>query len=299
MSAGKILLGSRLTIGFLFFLIPYNLLMYGVNDIFDYESDLRNPRKQSIEGALVPRAFHRMLWTAIGISVVPLVAWLLTIGSPTAGGVLLFSLFMVVAYSLKGLRFKEVPVLDSLTSSIHFWSPFAYGAVLAGGKLPLGPASLAFLAWGAASHALGAIQDVRYDKEGGIRSIATVLGARVTAIAATAAYVASAACLVVGYGSSGVLPAGIVLLFAVNSGRFLTVTDQESPRTREAWKVFLLLNYYAGFLLTLEFISLGWFSRFGLEHGTALRFVAGLLTLAGLACIALRPGMRSHGAGKV
>ena len=34
----------NLIIGSLFFLIPYNLLMYGVNDVFDYESDLRNPR---------------------------------------------------------------------------------------------------------------------------------------------------------------------------------------------------------------------------------------------------------------
>jgi len=40
-------------VGTLFFLIPYNLLMYGINDVFDYESDLRNPRKGGIEGALL------------------------------------------------------------------------------------------------------------------------------------------------------------------------------------------------------------------------------------------------------
>ncbi|HBS75362.1 MAG TPA: prenyltransferase, partial [Microbacterium sp.] len=28
-------------VGTLFFLVPYNLAMYGVNDVFDYESDLR------------------------------------------------------------------------------------------------------------------------------------------------------------------------------------------------------------------------------------------------------------------
>ena len=32
-------------IGLLYFLFPYNLLMYGVNDIYDYESDIKNPRK--------------------------------------------------------------------------------------------------------------------------------------------------------------------------------------------------------------------------------------------------------------
>jgi hypothetical protein len=30
-------------IGTLYFLVPYNLAMYGINDVFDYESDLRNP----------------------------------------------------------------------------------------------------------------------------------------------------------------------------------------------------------------------------------------------------------------
>ena len=45
---------ARLVVGTLFFLIPYNLLMYGINDVFDYESDLRNPRKGGVEGALLP-----------------------------------------------------------------------------------------------------------------------------------------------------------------------------------------------------------------------------------------------------
>jgi 1,4-dihydroxy-2-naphthoate octaprenyltransferase len=42
-----------LIVGTLFFLVPYNLLMYGVNDVFDYESDLRNPRKGGIEGDVI------------------------------------------------------------------------------------------------------------------------------------------------------------------------------------------------------------------------------------------------------
>ena len=42
-----------LVIGTLYFLIPYNLAMYGINDVFDYASDLANPRKGGIEGALL------------------------------------------------------------------------------------------------------------------------------------------------------------------------------------------------------------------------------------------------------
>ena len=43
-------------LGCVWFLVPYNLLMYGINDVFDYESDLRNPRKGGVEGALVDRS---------------------------------------------------------------------------------------------------------------------------------------------------------------------------------------------------------------------------------------------------
>ncbi len=44
-----------LIVGILFFLVPYNLAMYGVNDVFDYESDLRNPRKGGTHGAVLAK----------------------------------------------------------------------------------------------------------------------------------------------------------------------------------------------------------------------------------------------------
>ena len=40
-----------LVVGTIYFLVPYNLAMYGINDVFDYESDLANPRKGGVEGA--------------------------------------------------------------------------------------------------------------------------------------------------------------------------------------------------------------------------------------------------------
>ena len=41
-------------IGTLYYLVPYNLAMYGVNDVFDYESDLRTPAR----GASRVRCWH-------------------------------------------------------------------------------------------------------------------------------------------------------------------------------------------------------------------------------------------------
>jgi len=126
---------ALLVVGTLFFLIPYNLLMYGVNDVFDYESDLRNPRKGGSEGALLEPRLHRaVVWTGI-VTAAPLVIamlWLGGTGHPWSWAVLAVSLFAVFAYSVPGLRFKEVPVLDSITSSTHFVSPAVYGLAVAG-----------------------------------------------------------------------------------------------------------------------------------------------------------------------
>src|SRR4029078_8051696 len=71
-----------LVIGTLFFLVPYNLAMYGVNDVFDYESDLRNPRKGGAHGAVLDRRMHRITLWAAALACVPFVAYLVVVGSP-------------------------------------------------------------------------------------------------------------------------------------------------------------------------------------------------------------------------
>ncbi len=63
---------ATLVIGTLYFLIPYNLAMYGINDVFDYESDLRNPRKGGVEGAMLDRRMHRPILIAAAVTNVPL-----------------------------------------------------------------------------------------------------------------------------------------------------------------------------------------------------------------------------------
>ena len=65
-----------LVIGTLFFLVPYNLAMYGINDVFDYESDLRNPRKGGAHGAVLDRRLHRVTLWASALLCLPFVACL-------------------------------------------------------------------------------------------------------------------------------------------------------------------------------------------------------------------------------
>ncbi|WP_307175259.1 prenyltransferase [Demequina sp. NBRC 110054] len=256
-----------LIVGTLFFLIPYNLLMYGVNDVFDYESDLANPRKGGIEGDVIrdrdeARRVHRAILWASAITVVPLAIWLLAQGSAAAGTMLVVVLFAVVAYSAPGLRFKERSFLDSFTSAVHFAGPLMYALVLAGITLTdraVWPIWVAFLAWGMASHAFGAVQDVKADREGGIGSIATVLGARATVVVSMALYLLSSALLLL-EPWPGTLAAVLPLPYVASVARFLRVTDQTCEDANRGWRTFLWLNQPVGFLVTMLVIAVwkGW-----------------------------------------
>jgi len=242
-------------IGTIYFLIPYNLAMYGINDVFDYESDLRNPRKGGVEGALLDPSIHRTtLWAAV-ITNVPFLVALVAFGSPLSWLVLAVSVFAVIAYSAKGLRFKEKPVLDSITSSTHFVSPAVYGLVLAGAVFTpaLWLILISFFLWGMASHAFGAVQDVIADREGGLASIATVIGARATTRLAVAAY-ALAGLLLLGTEWPGPLALLAAVPYVVIVARFWMITDETAETANRGWRRFLLLNFVAGAIVTMLMI---------------------------------------------
>ncbi|MGV8967834.1 MAG: prenyltransferase [Cellulomonas sp.] len=252
---------TAIVVGTFYFLFPYNLLMYGVNDVFDYASDLLNPRKGGIEGALAEpataSAVHRRILWACAVTNVPLLAWLFTLGDAAAAATLAVVVFLVIAYSAPKLRFKERPVLDSAASAMHFVGPLLYALVLTGTDLAARtawPVLVAFFVWGMGSHAFGAVQDVRADREGGIASVATVLGAHATVVAATVAYLAAAALLLL-VPWPGLLAAVLPLPYAANAASFWSVRDNDCERANRGWRRFLWLNLVTGFLVTMLLIA--------------------------------------------
>jgi len=244
-----------LLIGTLFFLIPYNLAMYGINDVFDYESDLRNPRKGGTHGAVLDRRMHRITLWAAALSCLPFVVYLVFAGSPLSVFVLAASLFFVVFYSAPPLRLKEVPFADSVTSSIHFFSPAVYGLVLAGAAWTwqLGAVVLAFALWGVASHAFGAVQDVVADREADISSIATARGARWTVWFSLWCYTASGV-VMLATAWPGPLAAFVPVLYIATVWPFRAITDATAERATAGWSRFLWINQIAGFIVTLLLI---------------------------------------------
>ena len=256
-AAGYLVLGGQvdlaLILGTLFFLFPYNLMMYGVNDVFDYESDILNPRKGGVEGMKEEKAFHPAIMKAVAIVNVPFIIYFLSIGSAGAKIVFAGLVFFVLAYSLKYLRFKEIPLLDSITSSIHFVGPLVFALALLGFPGGAWPFVAAFFLWGMASHAFGAVQDIIPDRKGGLHSVATVIGARATVCGAMILYLA-AAILVGQVGGWSLLVAAAGLLYIANIWPYRSVTDEASGSTNKAWKRFIRLNYFVGFVVTIALI---------------------------------------------
>lgn len=247
---------ATLIIGSLYFLVPYNLAMYGINDVFDHDSDLLNPRKGGAQGALIDRSQHRMVLSAVLVVNAPFIAALLLLGGPPTWAWLAGSLFAVVAYSWPGLRFKERPFLDSLTSGVHFVSPAAYGLVLAGAGFGMVSTALllAFLLWAMASHAFGAVQDIEPDRAAGIRSIATELGARRTVGLALASWLTAGLALLLAAPWPATMAAALVLPYLWMAAPYRDLADADGALANRGWRHFLWLNYVVGFLVTMLMI---------------------------------------------
>ncbi len=160
--------------------LPFNLLIYGVNDVFDQDTDALNSRKGSLEGARIASSEVRTILIWVTATNVPFMAWFaLTIPAAALawiGAYILVFLF----YSAPPLRFKARPFLDSLSNAAYAFPlvfvPYALGAP------PVWPAALGLMAWSVAKHAYDAVQDREEDRAVGITTTPVLLGVRGTAV---------------------------------------------------------------------------------------------------------------------
>ncbi len=237
-------------IGFIYFLFPYNLLLYGVNDIFDYESDIKNPRKNSIEGGLLEKSKHRALWLVIGIFNVPFAIYFMLGTTNTTRALFFVTIFFCFSYSAKPFRFKEVPFLDSINSALHFVLPFVFGLVYGQSSSYFWLVIAAFMSWGMASQAFGAIQDIKPDRSANIKSIATVLGAKRTNYYVIGLYMITVIITAIAYLPFGLIAALFLSLYVLNASFFLKYkSDARSNQYHRGWQNFMWLNIIVGFVL--------------------------------------------------
>ena len=156
--------------------LPFNLLIYGVNDIFDQETDAKNPRKGTLEGARISPDEVRPIWRGVLISNLPFLLYFLLVLPASATLWMLLYVILFTGYSVPPMRFKARPYLDSLSNAAYafplVFTPLALGAT------PVWPAAVGLMAWSAAKHTFDAVQDIEEDTRAGISTTAVRLGAR-------------------------------------------------------------------------------------------------------------------------
>ncbi|MBL8182338.1 MAG: prenyltransferase [Blastocatellia bacterium] len=241
------LLNLHYAIFAIYFTLPANLLVYGVNDICDYETDKLNPKKADYEALVTPERRSTIL-LAILLSNLPFVAGLIYVPLVAINALVAF-LLLSVFYSAKPIRAKAKPFLDSAFNILYILpGVFAY-AMVSGDLLPW-QAIVAGGLWTAAMHAYSAVPDIEADREADLSTIATALGANLTVALCAGLYVASAflAAEFLGFVAIPLGFAYLVLMLAsfrsIKTGRIFAL-----------YRAFPMINLSAGFLI---FWNIAW-----------------------------------------
>ena len=173
----------------LYFTLPANLLIYGVNDIFDYETDVLNAKKRGYE-AVVPPDDRKKLWAAILLANLPFAP--LALFLPGGAWLALFAFAnLAFWYSAPPIRAKARPLLDAAFNLLYVCPGFvAY--FLLGPKVFSLPVLLAGWAWVMAMQLYSAVPDIAADAASGIETTATTLGLRRSLYLCLALYILAA-----------------------------------------------------------------------------------------------------------
>jgi len=163
--------------------VPFNLWLYGINDIFDRETDLLNARKGGVQGAVL--AVSEIKWVLWGIAItnIPfLIYFFLNYSLVTNIWIVVYYLFFL-NYSAPPLRWKSRPFWDAF-SNIDYAFPLVFVALALNYEVNwIG--AIGLMVWGIAKQAYDAIQDIYEDRAVGIETTATKLDIRGTVIWST------------------------------------------------------------------------------------------------------------------
>jgi len=225
----------------IYFTLPANLLIYGVNDIFDYETDKHNPKKEAYETLVKPKD-QQLLWRWIAITNTPFLLVLPFVGNNGRWGFAGF-LFFSVFYSMPPIRAKVRPLIDSIFNTLYIF-PGVVGYAVVAKSLPSFELCLAATFWCMAMHAYSAVPDSEADKKAKIATIATQLGKVNTLIFCLVCYAFAAGLSIATLGLFSIV-AGSLYGFMI----ILTLQTRSSKGVMRLYSLFPGINMTVGMLL--------------------------------------------------
>jgi len=226
----------------LYFLLPANLLVYGVNDIFDYETDRLNPKKADYEALVAPASRRRLFYWITGLNL-PFIVLAAGLFDARSFAALQTFIFLSIFYSSPPIRAKTKPFLDSAFNVLYVM-PGVFAYCMAAGDLPPVELIVAGGLWTAAMHAYSAVPDIESDREAGLRTIATLLGANGTIALCLVLYVGSALLSANHLGLISLMLGSAYVLLMIAS--FISL---RSGRIFHLYSRFPLINVVAGFII--------------------------------------------------
>jgi 4-hydroxybenzoate polyprenyltransferase len=242
----KDLTGFFVWIFLIYFLFPANLLVYGINDIYDYETDKLNPKKRNYEQLVTPDKRRPLLRTIVSTTLPFLALVFSTAGLTGRFGILasfIAFLFFSIFYSAPPIRAKTKPLLDSAFNILYLF-PGWFGFYLAGGQGFNWHIFLAGMLWVMAMHAFSAVPDIVADGQAGLHTIATVLGKNLTLLFCALCYLGAGALAFTKLGMLAlVISFGYVLLMAI------AFQAKENTRLFRVYTWFPWINAVVGFVV--------------------------------------------------
>lgn len=228
--------------------LPFNLLIYGVNDIFDRDTDAANPRKGSLEGARISEREVARIRTAVLIANLPFILYFFFGVGASAFVWMAAYAAIFVGYSAPPARFKARPFLDSLSNAAYAF-PLVFVPLALGADVPW-PAALGLMAWSAAKHTFDAVQDIEEDERSGIQTTAVRLGARGVVAWSGALWAASVA-------GFALVNIPVAVVCAAFSGLLLyALYRKPEPRTgRRLYRLSISYPYVAGTVAGVQLVA--------------------------------------------
>jgi 4-hydroxybenzoate polyprenyltransferase len=250
---GKLQWDAPYFVGIAYCLTAYNLLLHGMHDIFDYGRSGHEPQRAgTVEVVLAPAKRWPLLLVILFVNL-PFWAYFVQQGSAGTSMFLMLMIFAVFAYNVPGLRFREIPGLDSITTGFQYTAPFVFGVLFAGGSNIWPPAFLAFFLWAVACHAFGAIKNINHRVQANTGSIATRLGTEKTLVLCLSLNLVAATLPVLYYGLKGVFASALLLgSLALLARTVPHRATPDHPIFARTCKLLVYYTYVMGFLLGLS-----------------------------------------------
>lgn len=234
---------------FLFFTYPANIYIYGINDIFDYETDKLNPKKVQYESLVMPDEWPK-LWRNIILFCLPFLIYGFFVLKIEALIAFLAFFFFAGFYSASPIRAKARPFLDSIFSAGHYIATAVFSYLMISNFLNqqiswtnLSICTFAGMFWAIAMHAYSAVPDIQADRDAKLETIATKLEKNKTIILCAVLYALSGILAFQFLGIISIILSAVYVIFMLKS---LKTTDEELFKI---YTYFPKINSIAGMII--------------------------------------------------